>query len=469
MSAQATNRQRIVVVGGGINGLSAAYAAWFASGEGDADICVLEAAPRVGGKARTRRADGWLLEEGPTGFLSGEPTLDRLIELAGLEAIPARAEAERRYVVHAGKAREISSNPLAFARSGLLSISGLLRMAREPFIPRWNGTDESIWDFAERRLGKQVAERLIAPMVLGVFAGDARKLSLPSAFPRMAELEAEYGSLIRAMLRLMGSKKKHGGPSGPAGVLHSFAEGMESLPRGLAERAPFEVRCNAGLQELQYDTLKSQWRLRVSGAAEWLAADQVILSCDPHRSAELLAEQAPATSAELAALTVPAVTVLGLSYPRSTSFPVGFGALIPRGEGFRALGCLFDSQLFDGRSPEQRVLVRCMLGGATDPELAGLPDDELLRVVSEDLARLFGIHETPELQGCVRHSEAIPQYEVGHAARLERIDAGLAAVDASARGLHLAGCFRAGVAFGKTAKDGWRMGELAGKSAQLVH
>ncbi|MEW6073038.1 MAG: protoporphyrinogen oxidase, partial [Planctomycetota bacterium] len=199
--------RRVVVVGGGISGLAAAWMAWdvlaAAGAPAPDDVILLEAAPAVGGKARTIARAGWTVEGGPTGFLDNEPVLDRLIARAGLEKLPADAAAARRFLVRGGVAREIHAHPLRLARSGLLSPAGLLRVALEPFVPRRaDPADESIWDFARRRLGLQIADRLIAPLVLGVFAGDARRLSLASSFPRMAELEAEHGSLVRALIRL---------------------------------------------------------------------------------------------------------------------------------------------------------------------------------------------------------------------------------------------------------------------------
>jgi oxygen-dependent protoporphyrinogen oxidase len=468
-------RKRIVVIGGGINGLAAAWSAWEASRRQQAEVWLLEAAARVGGKARTRREEGWLFEEGPTGYLSGEPILDELIARAQLEPVAANRNAARRYVVRGGRAREIVPTPAGFVKSGILSPLGLLRMAREPWVPRRSGGDESIWDFAHRRLGREVAERLIAPMVLGIFAGDARKLSLPAAFPRMRELEDRYGSLFRAMFLLAVQRKREaaqgrgpgGGPAGPGGQLYSFAEGMQSLPLALAARAPFEVRCNTRVSELAHDPASAAWRFRVDGAEGAHFADAVVLCCDAHTTAGLLQPTLPALSEELAAMTFPGLAVVGLGYdsPRSINrLPTGFGVLIPRGEGFHSLGCLFDTQLFAGRSPKGRMLVRCMLGGATDAQAASLPEKELVRLAIDDLRRLFDLPDPPTTYEVARWDKAIPQYELGHLERVERCDAELGRFAVHTPGLFVAGCHARGVAFGKTAKEGWRVGELAARA-----
>ena len=261
--------RRLVVVGGGISGLAAASAAREEAARAalPLEILILERAATVGGKAQTRRHDTWLVEGGPTGFLDNEPVLDRLVALAGLEKLPAEAASARRFVVRGGRPRELKPSPLGFTTSGLLSPPGLIRIALEPFQPRGSSADESVWEFARRRLGRQAADRLIAPMVLGVFAGDARRISLPAAFPRMAALEREHGSLIRALIRLRRAKgKSAGGPAGPGGTLTSFRDGLQSLPVALAQRGDFDVRTGADVTGLAHVPGRG-WRIAVAGDA----------------------------------------------------------------------------------------------------------------------------------------------------------------------------------------------------------
>lgn len=472
MTADSPRNKRIVVVGAGINGLAAAWSAHEASG-GAAEVWCLEAGPEVGGKARTRREAGWLIEEGPTGFLSGEPVLEELMSRAKLDPLPADESAARRYVVHDGRAREILLNPIAFAKSGILSPMGLLRIAREPWIPRRDEREgeESVFDFAERRLGRQAAERLVAPMVLGVFAGDAQRISLPAAFPRMAELERDHGSLFKAMFAVAKqnagrSAAERGGPNGPKGKLYSFRDGMQALPRALAANAPFAVRTDSPVTSLDHDPDRGAWRFTVGDSTEPHWADEVILSCDARATSRLLRSFLAEVSDELDAIPIPGLVVVGLGYDSPASiaaFPTGFGALIPRDEGYRALGVLFDDQLFPGRSPDGKALVRVMLGGAVDPEAATLTEKELVRIASDDLARLFGLPDRPTSYELIRWTESIPQYEIGHLALVQRIDNALARFSEHHPGLSVAGCHARGVAFGKTAAEGWRVGEMVGK------
>ena len=457
--------KRIVIVGGGISGLAAAWSAWEATGSGSVEVLLVEADAEVGGKTRSMVDGDWLFEAGPTGYLDNEPILDTLVERAGLEKLPAQEAAAHRFLVRGGKLREVQANPLRFAASGILSPLGLLRILREPWIARRDDpTEESIWDFAERRLGSEAAARLVAPMVLGVFAGDAKKLSLGAAFPRMAELEAKYSSLFRAMRQLARDKELRGGPAGPAGVLTSFADGLQALPRKLAERAPFSVRTGARVSELAVVNESVPWRLRVEGDREAIVADAVILAGEVWSTAALLEGVEPRIAAELSAIPAPGLSVVGLGFgPKERArTPVGFGALIPREEGLRILGVLWDTHLFPGRGPRGGILMRAMIGGATNPELAMLEEDELVAIARADLKCLLGVDSEPWMIAVARWPRAIPQYEVGHLARMERVARSLARLRQRAPGLRLAGNFQRGVAFGKAALQGWEAGQAAG-------
>lgn len=465
--------KRIVVVGGGVSGLAAAWSAWEEAGgcdgEAGVEIVLLEAADEVGGKALTLRRGPWQMEAGPSGFLDNEPVLDRLAELAGIEKLPAEEASARRYLVRKGSLREIRAHPLRFATSGILSPGALLRVACEPWIARREAEeDESVWEFARRRLGAQAADRLIAPMVLGIFAGDARRISLPSAFPRMAELESKYSSLFRAMWALGKEKRKNGrptgGPGGPSGHLTSFREGMQSLPRELARRAPFQVRTGTPVRSIERHGAPARWRIEVDGGP--LAADSLVLACDAPAAARLVREVCPPVARTLDQLSLPGLAVVGLGYGAEAlaRAPHGFGALISRAEGFRILGVLWESRIFPGRSPTEGLLMRAMIGGSTDPEAAALEPEELTCIARDDIARLIGLREPPTFEEVVRWPEAIPQYELGHAGRVAAVEAALEELRRSGPALHLAGNFLHGIAFPKAAAAGWSAGREAVRS-----
>jgi oxygen-dependent protoporphyrinogen oxidase len=469
--------KRLVVVGAGISGLAAAHAAAERLGErasqraGDAavDIVVLESAPTVGGKARTRIDREWTVEAGPAGFLLPDPAIERLIRIAGLEpdVLPSDAAAAHRFLVRGGQLREVSAHPLRFVTSGILDAGAMLRLLREPWVPARQGGDESVWEFARRRLGPQAADRLVAPMVLGIFAGDAKRLSLPAAFPRLAALEHEHGSLVRGMMAQHRRAKNaaraadgaaeagSGDGAGLRGRLTSFTDGLEALPRALV-RDPLHVRCEASVERVERGAAGELW-LHLDG--ESMRADALILACEAWAAASIVGELAPGLARVLAQIAYPPVAVVALGFDAAAArgVPRGFGVLIPRGEGYRVLGVLWDSHIFPGRSPDGTLLVRAMLGGAVDPAVGSADASTLVELTRDELRRLLAIEAPPLYSHVHLWPRAIPQYELGHGDRVRRIEAELVRQP----GLFLAGNALHGIAFARAAAAGLAAGDAA--------
>ncbi len=463
--------KRLVVVGAGISGLAAAHAAARTAAEKELslEVLVLEKEGQAGGKALSLQREGWLIEAGPGTFLDNEPEFQDLLAEAGLadERISADSASKHRFLYRGRQLREIPAHPLRFAASGLLGPSGLLRMAMEPFIPKRGsgdqsgGGDESIWDFAARRLGRQAADRLIAPMILGIYAGDARRLSLPASLPRLSALEEEHGSLIRGMIAKRRAAPERGLSAGPSGEMSSFRGGMQSLPRALAADPRIQVRYGAMVDSLQRTQAPDHketgaFQLTIAGDGEPLIADAVIAAGEAWAVAALLQDIAPRSARRLGEIEMPHVAVVALGYDGDAlaRVPPGFGVLVPRGQGTRTLGCVWDSYLFPGRSPQGCLLVRAMLGGSVDPDVGGLSDDELSALARRDVAAMLGLDREPVFEERVRWQRAIPQYDLDHTARVEAIRAELATVP----GLFLAGNSLEGVSFARSGATGRRRG-----------
>lgn len=448
--------RRLVVIGGGIAGLAAAWAA--REVDQDLEIVVLERQGEVGGKARTIVRGEWMVEAGPTGFLSGTPELDRLIAACGLaeSARPADPAAARRFIQTQGRMRRVVPNPILLVGAGLLSAAGCARMLAEVVIPaRRDQPDESVWDFAARRLGTEAADRLIAPMTLGVFAGDAHRLSLSAAFPRMAALEREHGSLIRGTI----ARALRGRRGTKPAALHSFDRGMQTLPRSLAARGAFQVRCDAEVRELTRTA--SGWSVAIAGQEKAMTADAIVVAAPPAASAALLRNHHSVLATELDGIYCPPVAVVALGYGPNewNTVPPGFGVLVARGEGFRMLGNLWDTHLYRGRSPAGHLLIRAIYGGGIDPDAAELPTAELLALARSEVARLYGLREAPRFEEVVHWPHAIPQYEMGHPERVRCIEAAVAELP----GIFLTGSGLRGVAFPAAAADGVRIGDAAAR------
>lgn len=443
---------RLIVVGGGIAGLAAAWSARDTAARAGVtlDVLVLERSTEVGGKARTIVRDGWMVEGGPSGFLGGRPELDTLIRAAGLtdHVVQANASAKRRFLYRAGRMRELKPSPLGFARSGIMSLGGLVRMAAEPFIARSQSTeDESVWAFAARRFGAEAADRLMAPATLGVFAGDARRLSVASAFPKMAALEREHGSLIRGMIARQGGPRTSG--------LSSLRDGMQSLPLALAANGGCRVRCGAIVQRI--DRAQSGWTVTIADDGTALDADAVIIATEPWAAASCIRHLSARAADALDTIPCPPVTVVALGYDSfaRAKIPDGFGVLISRGEGVRMLGNLWETSTFPGRGPAGGILVRVMFGGAVDPSIGALDESDAIALAVREVSHLYSLTPAPAFAHAVKIDRAIPQYEIGHADRVAAVSNFFETLDNVA----MTGFGLRGISFGDAAADGVRAGE----------
>ena len=458
---------RVAIVGGGIAGLSIAHALRRQAPQ--AEIVVFERGDRVGGNIRSERIDGYLCEAGPDGFLDNAPATLELVDAIGLRPRLVRSSdaARRRYIFRGGRLHPVPLSPGAFLSTRLLSPMGKLRILAEPLAGRAPRYDESILGFAERHIGREAAEVLVGSMVSGVFAGDAAQLSLSAAFPKMHEMEAQYGSLFRAMLAKRRERRHDNGLGAPAGTLTSFEDGMEELVRQAAAALGSTVRTGCGVAHLQVRRgYHDPARPRLVGARAFslgcasrqVEADAVVLAGPANETAELLRGVEAPASALLAGIYSAPLAVVCVGYDQAALAadrgPLdGFGFLVPRGQGPRILGALWETSIYPNRAPEGKALLRVMIGGATDLGAVELTDGELLGIVQADLERTMNLRLAPEFVHIVRHRRGIPQYTIGHGARLERIEAALA----PHRGLFLAGNSYRGVSINACVEDARRI------------
>lgn len=453
--------KKAVVVGGGISGLASAFflrSKALAAGL-ELELTVLEKEGRIGGKIWSIRDEGYLCEWGPNGFLDSKPqTLDLCAELTiGGSLLRSNDHARKRFIFSGGALHPLPENGPDFFASKLVSWPGKLRLALEPFAPKAPaGVDETLAAFARRRLGKEALEKLIAPMVSGIFAGDPETMSLKSCFPRIAELERDYGGLVMAMVRLARKKRREraegkvvSSAAGPGGVLTSFRDGIQTLTNVIREKLG-EGAVLAGEEVLEIRSGKNvPYRVRTNRGEH--EADLVLVAAPSFAAARMLRCHDAALSGILEKIPFASMIVVCFGYERERIARDldGFGYLIPKGEGMNILGTLWDSSIFEHRAPEGHVLLRTMMGGACFPEYIHLPDDEVERRVQEDLQVTMGIVDRPSFVRIYRHEKAIPQYTVGHAERLrvieERLKAspGLVLTGNSYRGVGINDCVAA--------------------------
>jgi oxygen-dependent protoporphyrinogen oxidase len=423
---------RTAVVGGGITGL--ATGAWLAHDHGIDDFVILEASNRAGGKIRSELDTGFTLEWGPQGFLDNAPDTLELASILSLQDQLVRADeaAADRFILRQGKLRRVATSPVGFMLSSILPFSGRLRLLGEPFASSHPGHDETVFDFASRRIGRQAAEVLVDAMVTGVFAGDSRKLSLAATFPKMAAMESEHGSLTRALFAKMREAKKTGsrsaGPAGPGGTLSTFSGGMVRLTDRLAENAGDHLLLERPLQ-----TLERKGPAHILNTERGvIEAEAVLLALPAERAAHLLTHLAPGAVEPLAATPTAPIAVVMLGYSNKDAFghPVsGFGFLVPRGEDEALLGALYCHDIFPDQAPAGSLFLRAMVGGARSPETVGLDDDARINRVRASLARVFGADPEPDRVWIVRWEQGISQYTLGHLDRVAAAEAAAGKAD----------------------------------------
>jgi oxygen-dependent protoporphyrinogen oxidase len=441
----------VVIVGGGIAGLSAAYAL----GKAGVSHLLLEAAPRLGGVIRTEHQDGFVLEAGPDAILAQKPEAVALARELGLgdRLVPTNPEQKAVFVLHRGRLVPLPDGmnlgvPTRFApmvTTRLFSWPAKLRMATEVRLrPRPDVADESIASFLGRHFGPEAVERIGEPLLAGIHAGDPERLSMLSAFPRFVDMERRHGSLIRAMWKA--PRPKAGAPA----AFVSFPRGLQELADAVAARVAANARTGVRVRAIR--AKDGGWAIDAGGEA--IAARALILAVPAAAAARLLHDVDAGLSRELAAIRSVSTAVAYLGYRRAdVAHPLdGYGVVVPRGEGLRASALSFVSTKFPGRAPDGHVLLRAFLGGARDPDVLDADDDTLVDRAAAECAPVLGLRGAPVVARVFRWPHATPQMEVGHAARMAWIDA---QADAR-RGLFLTGSGLRGTGIPDMVADGTR-------------
>ncbi|MEP6994279.1 MAG: protoporphyrinogen oxidase [Acidobacteriota bacterium] len=425
---------RTIVVGAGLSGLSAAHALARRGG----DVLVLEASDRAGGVVRTQRRDGFLLELGPNTVRPSAAIWGLIQELGLANEVLVADPRSPRFIDFGGTLHAVPMSPGALLGTRLLSTAGKLRLVAEPFHPAGADPEESIRDFAARRLGAEVADRLVAPFVAGIFAGDAAKLSAAAAFPTLGRWEREHGSLFRGAMAARRDRKQEAVAGAPKGLL-ALRQGLEALPRALAAALGPAVRFGAPVRAVA--PRGNGWIVQTVG--DKISADRLILAAPAHRVGALISGFAPEAALALAGIPHPPLAVLHLSWAEaSLARPLrGFGHLVAESPNRRILGAVWSSSLFPGRAPAGQSLLTVFMGGSRDSAALALPDEELVATAARDLASEGLVRGAPQPLRVTRWSQAIPQYERGHSQRL----AALTETERRFPSLRFAGNYRGGV------------------------
>lgn len=440
------DRPHVVIVGAGISGLAVA----FHLRQVDLDVILLEQRTRIGGNAWTERRDGYQVELGPNGFLDSKPTTLQLCRDLGLgERLVAASEAagKNRYLFLDGRLRQLPGSFLGFLRSDLMSWGGKLRLLTERFRkPRREGGDESVDAFARRRAGAEAAEVFADALVTGIHAGDPALLSIGAAFPRLAALERQYGSVFKGIKMTARQQRREaalrGEPAPKPAKMWSFREGLRLLMEALRDALPRPPLLGVTVRRLERGD-NGRWLVHGEGQDRW-PADAVLLACPAQQQAALLADLGRELAERIDGIAYNRVAVVAVGYRRE-DVPAsldGFGYIAPQRTRRDLLGVQWCSSIFPERAPSGDVLLRALCGGWHRAEVVGWDDERLLAAVREELRLALGVTAAPRFHLIQRWEQAIPQYHLGHQERVAWIEQRAAAYP----GLFLGGNAYHGVA-----------------------
>lgn len=470
--------KRIVIVGGGIAGLAAAYFALEKAkklGE-SIHLQVLDEKDRLGGCILTEKVNGFVIEGGPDCFLYEKPWALALCEKLGLgNRILNTNENRRIFILSDGKLHElpegfmlmVPTSFMPFIRSSLISWPGKIRMGMDLFIPKNRSNDEeSLADFVRRRLGEEALEKIAEPLVAGIHAGTPETMGLNSTFPRFIQMEKEYGSLIRGMLarRKMAQKwEERGGPKRTMFLTlkDGLGEWVDRLREKIGEERIALKKKVAGLRRTENGNYHIQlWD------GTFFEADAIILATPAFITAKIVEEMDPKLSEIL--LTIPYVSsaTVSLAYRRpQIHHPLdAFGFIIPRSEKRKIMASTWTSVKFNSRAPEGHVLLRVFVGGANNEPLVDLDDCEMLRIIQEELKDIMDLEGNPMFMKIYRWEKSMPQYLVGHLKKVGRIEK---RTDLQP-GLFLTGCAYKGIGISDAVHDAEIIADKAVEYLKMV-
>ena len=461
--------KRLIIVGGGIAGLAAAYRVQEELDAGGVDVqcTLLEGGPGFGGKIATERKDGFVFERGPDSFISQKPWAIDLCNKIGLagQLVGTNPDHSKTFVYTGkklvrmpdGLSLMVPTKFLPFALSPLFSIAGKIRMGMDLFIPKKpDDSDESLASFIRRRLGEEALQKMAEPMLAGIYASDPEKMSIKSTFPMFFQTEQKYRSLVLGML----ARKAQGNSSSqkkssPYSLFMTLKNGLGEMVERIIEKSPaVSFRANAKVMEIV--RAENTWRVELAGA-ETLEADAVILASPANISARLLEPASEKIAALLNRIKYVSTAAVTLAY-KAEGFSHaldGFGFVVPKAEGRKIMACTWTSSKFPHRVPDGFVMLRCFIGGALREDLAEQSEQALEDMVKKELLEMMGIREEPLLCRVFKNEKANVQYHVGHGDLIDKVQAELGSLP----GMYLAGSAYTGIGIPDCILNGTRAAE----------
>ncbi|WP_210364651.1 protoporphyrinogen oxidase [Bacillus sp. REN3] len=430
-----TDLKRIVIAGGGITGLTAAYYLQKLARDKklQLDVKLVEASHRLGGKMQTYVKDGFVIERGPDSFLERKESAGRLVREVGLGDRLVNNSTGKSYILvkdrlhpmPGGSVMGIPTEIAPFITTGLFSWPGKFRAAADFFLPpsKEQG-DQSLGEFFRRRLGDEVVENLIEPLLSGIYAGDIDNLSLLSTFPQFYQVEQKYGSLIRGMKKIMPAPQKASGSEKKKGIFLTVSSGLQSFVDAIEAK----LETGSVIKGVRVDKVIKEtegYRLRLSNG-QMLIADSMVVSA-PHEAAMHMFSDHDHLFEQFRDMPSTSVATVAMAFPESAVKEDidGTGFVVSRNSDYTITACTWTHKKWPHTTPEGKVLLRCYVGRPGDEAVVELPDDEIVNIVLEDLRKTMDIQAQPDFAVVSRWKESMPQYTIGHKQRVEKLKAGL--------------------------------------------
>ena len=436
--------KNIALIGAGIAGLCTAY--WLKK-EGHT-VTVFEKNGHPGGAIMTAKENGYLIDLGPNSALETSEVLKDLISDLGLDdkKIYGSDESNKRYIVKNGALVPIPISLAGFLKTKLWSWKAKLRLLKEPFIRSSSDKNISLADLVEYRLGKEFLDYAINPFVAGVYAGDPKTLSAAAGFPKLYNLEQNYGSFIKGAFLGARERKKRQEVAKDRAKMFSFSEGMQVFPEALAKSIGEDLHLSTSIENIAPFDDKFMVTFEEHGHTTTSVFDKVVICTPAHVSSRLLMDLEPGISHMLREVYHPPVSVVYTGYKKEAILrPLdGFGFLIPELENRQILGSLWSSSIFPARAPQGHVAFTTFVGGTRQPGNALVDDDKLLEMVKGELKDLVGIKGDPVFVKIKKWKKAIPQYRIGY----QQVQKSFDEMEEKYRGLYFAGNYRRGISVG---------------------
>ena len=426
-------RKRVVVIGGGIAGLSAAHRLVELGRDEDLDleVILLESTDRVGGVISTIEKDGFLIEEGPDAFITTKPWALELCGRLGLTGVFIETEKDNRRAfvllnnelipIPEGFQMLAPGSLLTFLKTPLFTWRGKARMLMDLVLPRKQVKDESLASFVRRRLGTEALERAAQPMISGVYTSDPETLSLSATMPQFIRMEEKYGSVIKGIYRSQRVNSKQGKDSGARYSLFlSFKRGMGTLVDALLEKLPpGSLKLNRKVERIE--RTGEGWNVVLKDGVE--KADGVVIAAPSYTAGKFLESADPSLAQDLRTIEyASSAVVISVHKKKDIAHNLdGFGFVVPSIENSRLIACSFSSVKFKGRAPEDSVILRSFVGGALDPSILDLKDREIVQIIQKEISTVLGINSDPLFTILKRYPDAMPQYNLGHLDLVGRI------------------------------------------------